>query len=80
MNFIVVESDFPFWRAFVINQWKRLPYRRLLLSQIPSLWPKEDYDGVKVLPLHDGRLDVDRLRKIADGFGPVCTGLYLLYP
>ena len=48
MNFLVVEGDFPFWRAFVLKQWQRLPHRTLLLTQTPKLWPHDDYDVVVV--------------------------------
>ena len=71
MDFIIVEGDFPFWRSFVVNEWKRLPHRTLLLTQMPKLWRHEDYDEVEDLPLREGLLDIPKLKDVAAKFGQV---------
>lgn len=71
MNVLIVEGDFPFWRGFVIEQWKRAPARMLLLSQAPSLWRREDWTELQPLPLAGGALDVPALRALVERFGGV---------
>jgi biotin carboxylase len=80
MDFLVIEGDFPFWRGFVVEEWRRLPHRRLLLSEVPKLWRPHDYDCVEELPRHGRSLDVDALRAIAKRFGEAAGACTVFEP
>jgi len=80
MNFLILEGDFPFWRNFLVEEWKRLPVRTLLLSQVPKLWRRQDYDALETLPLSGPDIDAAALRRLVDSFGPVSGALTVFEP
>lgn len=78
MDVLVIEGDFPFWRGFVVEEWKRLPVRTLLLSRAPSLWRRGDWHELERLPMNGATLDADALRALARRLGAprgACTML-----
>lgn len=80
MDFLIVESDFPFWRGYVFDAWKRLPHRTLLVSRVPKMWRSGDFDEVRELPLRDGALDVDGLVELTRGFGEIAGACTMFEP
>lgn len=80
-NVIVVEGDFPFWRGFLVEEWKRLGIRTICLTQAPGLWRRGDFDELEPLPVGtDGSLDVAGLRALVQRFGPVAGALTVFEP
>jgi len=76
VNVLIVEGDFRFWRGFVLEEWKRLPQRRVLLSRKPKLWRARDYDDQYELPLNKGVVDGARLESLRAVLSPLagaCT-------
>jgi cysteine synthase A len=80
VNFLIIEGDFPFWRGFIVEEWRRLPHRTLLLSVCPKLWRPGDTDALESLPISGASLDAAALRRTVASWAPLAGACTLFEP